>query len=115
MITPNREAQAAAMVRIRERFLVRVREDLVHLEAHRADAALPREELRMTVHRLAGSAGLFGFHALTEAAADLDEKLAAGAGADSAMLDRLIDELKRVLDASPADLPPIPLKAARPH
>ena len=78
---------------LRARFLARAAEDAAVL----GDSATPDEERRIRVHRLAGAAGVFGFHELGEQAAALDEAWQAGRSPTPAELADLV----RALSALP--------------
>lgn len=75
----------------REEFRSRLRADAVALQALHArlqtDADTPsvREELRVIIHKLAGTAGMFGFHNLGRAASALERSIAASASSPPAI------------------------------
>lgn len=80
---------------LRERFRARAVADGLELEAL-SQGDLSSTELRRLVHNLAGAAGTFGYGALSEAAAEVDNQMAAGLPADPAKLDRLKERLDAV-------------------
>lgn len=79
---------------LRDRFLVRAKADRETLEILGGAEADP-EALRRLVHNLAGVAGTFGYHSVSEAAGLIDDQLASGQPTDTASLARL----KAALDA----------------
>ncbi len=80
---------------LRERFRARVMADRAELEVlARGDPT--SAELRRLVHNLAGSAGTFGYGALSQAAIEVDDQMASGLPADPASLDRLRERLDEV-------------------
>lgn len=88
---------------LRERFLARSVEDLGVIEAalkapHEAD----REELRRTVHRLAGAAGTFGFADLSRIAGEADDALMVELADVDGELRRLVEALRAVLGEATA-------------
>ncbi len=85
----------AVMAPLRQRFVARAGEDLAKLRAHLAGDALSPESLRALVHRLAGSAGLFGFPAISALAGELDLRLAENG--DAATLPGLVRALEELL------------------
>jgi HPt (histidine-containing phosphotransfer) domain-containing protein len=61
---------------LRARFLARCQDDLAVLEQALAKpAACPDDALKFTVHRLSGTAGVFGFTDLSNLAAPIDDCL----------------------------------------
>ncbi len=76
---------------LRRRFLARSAGDLVVLSAY--PDGVSREELSFVAHRLAGAAGVFGFPALSQAAAELDAALAEQAPDVPARIARLAGAL----------------------
>ena len=80
--------EADPLAELRRRFLARAAEDLEQLRAA-GDLA----EVRSLVHRLSGSAGVFGYAAASEAARVVDDALMAGepppAGAREALVSAL--------------------------
>lgn len=65
----------AAMAELRVRFVARAAEDLRKLRDHQRGMPLSRRDLRALVHRIAGSAGLFGFAEISTLAGRVDERL----------------------------------------
>jgi HPt (histidine-containing phosphotransfer) domain-containing protein len=90
-VTASFEERMAAL---RLRFRERARRDLDVLAE--ASANLDLEALRRTSHGLAGTAGIFGFGEIGEAAQHLEDAL--DAGEDDAALDRLCGVLVELLD-----------------
>jgi HPt (histidine-containing phosphotransfer) domain-containing protein len=87
----------ATMTVLKARFVARAKEDLNTL---RGDGnALSAEELRAVVHRLAGSAGLFGFSEISAVAGDIDLHLAQGHA--TAGLPELLAMLERLTASAP--------------
>ena len=74
---------------LRGLFEERCRADLARLRA-----APGEEELAVTVHKLAGSAGSFGFPEISAVAADLDMRMRNGERASPALLEDLIRVLE---------------------
>jgi HPt (histidine-containing phosphotransfer) domain-containing protein len=60
---------------LRARFVQRCREDLPIIERAAAGEAVDPEALRMTVHRLSGAAGTFGYPELSGLAGAVDDEL----------------------------------------
>ena len=85
----------ATMATLRARFVVRAVEDLDTLRAHRAGLLLSAQDFRALVHRLAGSAGLFGFDEISTLAGQVDDQLAGGRYA--ATLPELVTALEAVV------------------
>lgn len=84
---------------LRDRFRARAAADRADLEAlARGDPS--SAELRRLVHNLAGSAGTFGYDALSQAAIEIDDQMASGLPADPASLGRLKERLDEVARAS---------------
>ncbi len=79
------------------RLLLRRAEEAARAPAWEVDAAA-RREVREAAHKLAGSAGLYGFESAGALAAALEAELAAGAPPAAAVLTRL-DALARALKA----------------
>lgn len=78
------------MAALRDKFLDRCRSDAAIL----ADRdTIDADELIAIVHRLSGTAGIFGFTELSEAAERTENALREGRGAQS-LIDRLIAELR---------------------
>jgi HPt (histidine-containing phosphotransfer) domain-containing protein len=84
---------------LRERFLVRTREDMAAIEKAAATQDPDRDALRRVVHRLAGAAGTFGFATLSRIAGEADDALVVEQPDIADELERLIAELRLVLDA----------------
>lgn len=85
---------------LRAKFRARSATDLVRLRVLvQGDPA--SADLRHLVHSLAGAAGTFGFPALSEAAALIDDAYAAERLPDRPMLDRLERELEVVTTPQP--------------
>lgn len=92
--------QASRFNELRDLFLARVKVDAAKLAERRvalagADPRPALETIRETAHSLAGSAGIYGLHAMGQAAAELETaaigRLAGSDGADvAAALDRLL-------------------------
>jgi HPt (histidine-containing phosphotransfer) domain-containing protein len=82
---------------LRAKFLARCADDADLLST--ADAAAPSDEARLTVHRLAGAAGVFGYHDITGLARTLDDQVHAEGRMHEADLQALLDALA-ALDAS---------------
>jgi HPt (histidine-containing phosphotransfer) domain-containing protein len=78
----------AKMEPLRQRFVARSRQDLSQLLAHQSDCPLAPVDLRALVHRLAGSAGLFGYPAISALACDVETELLQGG--EAATLPQLI-------------------------
>ncbi|KQY91315.1 Hpt domain-containing protein [Brevundimonas sp. Root1423] len=74
---------------LRARFIERCRTDLAVLKAAPDEA-----ELALTIHRLAGSAGSFGFPTISAIAADIDMSLRSGDARSREQLDNLIRVLE---------------------
>jgi HPt (histidine-containing phosphotransfer) domain-containing protein len=90
-----------AMVKLRERFIGRACEDLTRLRVHGSEPAMSVVELRLCAHRLAGSAGIFGFRRLSEIAGQLDLQLQQGKS-DPLLIRALVLELETAMSATPA-------------
>lgn len=80
---------------IRDRFRARALADRGDLELL-AKGDPTSTDLRQLVHRLAGTAGMFGFGALSQAAVEIDDQMALGLPANPASLDRLKERLDEV-------------------
>lgn len=80
---------------LREKFRARSANDLIRLRTL-VQGDLLSTELRHLAHSLAGAAGTFGFPALSEAAALIDDDYAAGRTPGRAAFDRLERELDAV-------------------
>jgi HPt (histidine-containing phosphotransfer) domain-containing protein len=68
-------ALETSMAALRLRFIGRAREDLSQLRAYERHGAMNAEDLRALVHRLAGSAGLFGYPAISVLAGAVEDDL----------------------------------------
>ncbi len=77
---------------LRARFLDRCGEDLARLRAFRETEPAPRE-LRAVIHRLAGTAGVFGYAQVSALALRLDDDLHADIPLDPAEVEALADLL----------------------
>ena len=73
---------------LRDRFRDRAAADRGTLEVL-AEGDLKSGELRRLIHNLSGTAGIFGFGALSQAAAEIDDQMAAGMPVDPTSLERL--------------------------
>jgi HPt (histidine-containing phosphotransfer) domain-containing protein len=87
----------ATMEALKQRFIARCAEDLVQLQAYQDGAQSNAEALRAIVHRMAGSAGIFGFANVSALAATLDSRLT-DAG-DATMLPELVASLEPLVRA----------------
>jgi HPt (histidine-containing phosphotransfer) domain-containing protein len=85
----------AAMAKLRVRFVARAAEDLIKLRGDQDGVPLERQDLHALVHRLAGSAGLFGFGEISRLAGEVDDRLADGG--DAATLPKLLEALETVV------------------
>jgi HPt (histidine-containing phosphotransfer) domain-containing protein len=85
------EKPADPMEALRARFLARTAEDLETLRACDEPA-----DLRPMIHRLAGSAGTFGFAEISALAGALDDRLHAGERVARADLTSLIAALEAI-------------------
>jgi HPt (histidine-containing phosphotransfer) domain-containing protein len=85
---------AEALAALKAKFLARATNDLAELRSWSARGAPAEPEMRQRVHRLAGAAGTFGFHDLSDLAKRVDDRLASGEAGDAPAL---IAELRRVL------------------
>ena len=83
--------QDEQMAGLRARFLERLEEDRARLEA--AIAAGDEAVIRALVHRISGAAGMFGYAALSDRAAEVEEALDEGADVE-ALVDRLLAEIR---------------------
>ena len=80
------------LAELRKRFLLRAAEDLSALSTGAGDPA----ELDARVHRLSGSAGVFGFAEVSAAAGVIDDARAAGKEPSPADFQALISALERL-------------------
>ena len=92
---------AGALEGLKQRFLRRAAEDLDVLTGYLADAEVPAESLRFTVHRLAGAASTFGWGEVGDTASRLDLAWQSGGPIDRAEVETLIAELRRLPAARP--------------
>lgn len=74
---------------LRARFVERCRADLAVLKA-----APGEDELALTIHRLAGSAGSFGFPTISALAGDIDMRMRNGEARSTDQLEALIHALE---------------------
>lgn len=81
---------------LRERFRVRAMADRTTLESL-LQSDPEGDEFRRLVHNLAGTAGTFGYTALSLAAIEIDDQMASGLPADPASVDRLKARLDEVV------------------
>ena len=84
---------------LRERFRERASRDLDLLRRHLGADDLGGEMVETTVHKLAGSAAIFGFAEIGEAARDIDTLLSAGRRPGREMLETLISRLVAAVGA----------------
>ncbi len=92
----------AAMDALAQKFLARCGTDLAKLKEFLADSTDRQSEVRHIVHRMSGSAGIFGHVALGELASQIDGELAAGRPVRATTLSALIEALSSLL-ADPRD------------
>jgi len=90
------EQAADPMAALRARFLARCADDLEALR-RAGDPA----EVRALIHRLAGSAGAFGFDHVSRKAGDIDDRLHAGEAVGPAELEPLIEALETITRPRP--------------
>ncbi|HEY1750097.1 MAG TPA: Hpt domain-containing protein [Caulobacteraceae bacterium] len=88
---------AAAVARLRARFLERAAGERDDLQRWSADLDGSRGLARPLVHRIAGAAGTFGFARLSEVAKIAEDALISGAPGRHAAIAELIAELDRAL------------------
>jgi HPt (histidine-containing phosphotransfer) domain-containing protein len=89
---------ASAIEQLRVRFYARAAADMVALRRWSKDPAAHKSDLHLLVHRLAGAAGTFGFHRLSEIAAKAEDAILTDAPDRLVAVANLIDELARVGD-----------------
>jgi HPt (histidine-containing phosphotransfer) domain-containing protein len=77
---------------LRSKFLVRCAGDLGLLEG--TDLESPSDAARLAVHRLAGTAGMFGWEALGQLAMTIDDQLHAGEPIEPPKFDALLTQLR---------------------
>ena len=82
-----------ALLRLRQQFVLRCREDLAVLVQHRRERLLTPQDLYLAVHRLAGAGGTFGFPEVSDEAERVEAELLKGADGTGCQLDALIDAL----------------------
>ena len=82
---------------LRRRFDVRLREDYAILSQYRECQLAPSAELISIVHRLAGSAGMLGFHEISDVAGRLDDAFDTPGSDTTTLLRTLLDLLERTL------------------
>jgi HPt (histidine-containing phosphotransfer) domain-containing protein len=87
---------AAAIADLRAKFLARSTDDLQALRRWSAAGAPPDDAHRRILHRLAGAAGTFGFHDLSDFAKRAEDALHDGASPAGPALRQLVDELDQV-------------------
>jgi HPt (histidine-containing phosphotransfer) domain-containing protein len=88
----------AAMDVLAKRFLVRCGDDLAKLKELSADSADKQSEIRHIVHRMSGSAGIFGHDAIGMLAAQVDDDIVDGRPVGATTLPVLIEALTSLLD-----------------
>lgn len=87
-----------AVAAVRSHFLARCKKDIAALEAAMADPGrAARETLKLTVHRLSGAAGVFGFREIGEMAAAMDDLLGEGDEIRPAEVQALVDAVRAIL------------------
>jgi HPt (histidine-containing phosphotransfer) domain-containing protein len=86
----------AALAGLKARFLARADEDLAALRLWAEACGEVDDAHRRLLHRLAGAAGTFGFHALSTRAKDAEDAIGAGAGASAPEVCAVLDELARI-------------------
>ena len=86
----------ATMETLRRRFIARAEDDLTRLREHRRHQTLERSELITIIHRLSGSAGLFGYPEISALAGEVETSLAQNS-ADETSLANLLDALEQVM------------------
>ncbi len=87
----------AAMDVLAKRFLVRCGDDLAALKDLLADSTRKQSEIRHIAHRMSGSAGIFGHHAIGVLAAQVDEDISEGRPVGPTTLPVLIEALTSLL------------------
>ncbi len=88
----------AAVEQLRVRFRARAAANLGDLRRWSQDPVANAAELHSIVHRLAGAAGTFGFHRLSDLAAKAEDMLVTDAPDPSAAIADVLEELERVSD-----------------
>ena len=84
---------------LRARFIERCRTDLEQLEGLEPD----HPDIGMIAHRLAGSAGSFGYPEISEAAAVVDDRARYGPTPSPEVVQILIGALEKAMKVSSAD------------
>ena len=87
---------AAALERLHQRFLERAIADLALL---RAASSATDSDLQATIHRLAGAAGTFGHHQLSELAKSAEDALIQRTADAPVRLAALVEALARLTHA----------------
>lgn len=83
---------------VRSQFLARCQKDVAALEAAMIDpGGSGRESLKLTVHRLSGAAGVFGFRQIGEMAAAMDDVLGDGENVKPSEVQALVDAVRAIL------------------
>jgi len=83
---------------VRSNFLARCHRDVAALEmALASPGPKSRDIVKLTVHRLSGAAGVFGFKAIGVMAAALDDALQDGGDPEPAEVKALVDAVKAIL------------------
>ena len=90
----------ATLLQLRQQFVLRSREDLAALTQHVQAKPLTPEELYLTVHRLAGAGGTFGFPEVSIEAELVEAELLDGADGTGSQLDPLIAALSSAVSPS---------------
>ena len=80
-----------------QHFLARCAEDLPKLLQCSSESGDDHTDVRMIVHRMAGSAGLFGYSAIGLLAAQVDEEMSAASPVRAPTLPALTDAIEAVL------------------
>lgn len=87
------------LAEFKDRFRIRAIADRAELEVL-AQGDRNSADLRRLVHNLAGTAGTFGHAALSCAAIEVDDQMAAGQPANKASLERLKERLDEIAQSS---------------
>ena len=82
-----------AFALLRTQFIDRCRDDLAELSRERVDS----EAFATLVHRLAGTAGSFGFPELSAAAGAVDQQIRNGEGPSATEVEALIRALEKAI------------------
>lgn len=83
-----------ALEALKRRFVIRCAADLAQLEAYAGGAGVSREDLRFLLHRLAGSARIFGHGPVGDLAGELETVLLEEPADAAVPVDALIAELR---------------------